>query len=230
MSGKSPTGKSPTGKPRSKKPQSGGAPAAEPRTAKPDRTKYGPTPKRNERRPGPERRPAVLAAALLSALFALAGVALGAALTVAGATASAEIRDRHHQPVLRMTVTDCRSTGEYRNLTRHCRGTDPAGRPLTYNGAPETYRTGTVADVHCDPDGSCTTLGVGRHAVTALITTGGPLLAGACLCGLVVVLTRTFAPTRLPALRHPTLLRRLTLTAAATLALTLTADLLHQLT
>ncbi|MFJ5228298.1 hypothetical protein ACIQBJ_00215 [Kitasatospora sp. NPDC088391] len=219
-----------SGKPQAKKSPSGGPRAGRPRTAGTDRTKHGPTPRRDAGRDRPGRRSAALAAALLGALFALAGVALGVALTVAGAIASAEIRDRHHQPVLGMTVTECRTTGEYRNLTRHCRGTDPAGRPLTYDGAPDSYRPGTVADVHCAPDGSCTTLGVGRHAVTALITTGGPLLAGACLCALTVILTRTFAPTRLPALRRPTLIRRLTATAAAVLTLTLTADLLLQLT
>ncbi|WP_051733320.1 hypothetical protein [Kitasatospora phosalacinea] len=203
------------------------------RTGGPDRTKHGATPARREgRRPAARRLPPALSA-LLGALLALAGLALGAGVVVGSASAMAGIRAEHRQPELRMTVTDCHTTGRSRSLTNHCRGTGGSGGPareLRYDGAPPDYRAGTVTEVRCAGDGSCTRLGVGDHVLALAFALGGLLPAGAALTGLTTTLLGAFAPARAAALRRPRTVRTAALTAAAVLVLAAAASLLYMLT
>ncbi|GLW71123.1 hypothetical protein Kpho02_34220 [Kitasatospora phosalacinea] len=214
--------------------RSGGS--RERRTHGPDRTKTGATPRRGAaRRPTGRRLPPALAA-LLGALLALAGLALGVGVLIGSGAAMAEVRAEHRLPELRMTVTDCRTTGESRSLSNHCRGTgDPGGTDVTpgpwrYDGAPLDYRAGTVADVRCTADGSCTRLGVGDHVLTLVAGLGGLLLTGAALTGLTTTLLGAFAPSRAAALRRPRTVRAGAAAAAATLVLAAAGSLLYMLT
>ncbi|WP_157852586.1 hypothetical protein [Kitasatospora sp. NRRL B-11411] len=205
-------------------------------SGKPDRTKYGPTPGRGEQRgPAPRRRLPSPVSAVLRALLPLAGIALGVGVAIGGAAAMGDVRALHHRPELRMTMTECHTTGQSRSAVNHCRGTgDPGSTGVTtgtwyYNGAPNDYRVGTVATVRCTPDGSCERLGVGNHALSAGATVGGLLLAGGALTALVRTLLESFAPARAAALTDRRTVRVLLLVAGAVLLLTVAASVLYML-
>ncbi|WP_344556767.1 hypothetical protein [Kitasatospora saccharophila] len=61
--------------------------------------------------------------ALLGILLALAWITAGTGVTIGSAAEAAGIRAEHHQPELRMTLSDCRTTGRSRSWVHHCRGT-----------------------------------------------------------------------------------------------------------
>ncbi|BAJ26232.1 MULTISPECIES: hypothetical protein [Kitasatospora] len=167
--------------------------------------------------------------------MALAGLALGVGVALGGVSALGDVRALHHQPELRMTVTDCHTTGRSRSLANHCRGTgDPAGTNVatgtwTYDGAPLDYRPGTVATVRCAPDGECARLGVGDHVLALAFVAGGLLLAGGALTALAATVLGAFAPGLAAALRRPRTVRVLATAAGAALLVVLTAALCYAL-
>jgi len=206
------------------------------RAPRPDRTKYRATPGRGAARGPAKRRLPPVVAVLLSALFALTGIALGVGVLVGGASAAVGIRTEHHQPELRMTISDCRTTGRSRSPVHHCRGTgDPGDSGVTtgtwyLNGSSDSYRPGAAVAVRCDSGGSCHGLGVLDHLVTVVLLLGGLFLTGAGAVGPAAVLLRTFAPARAAALRRPRIVRAGTIAAVAVLVLAVAAPLLYMLT
>ncbi|MGW4379249.1 hypothetical protein [Kitasatospora sp. NPDC004531] len=200
--------------------------AVEKRRSKPDRTKYGPTP-----RPGAPR-PAAPSKRASGPLLPLLGVALGALLLVGGVTSTRDLADQHHRPQLRMTVESCTTLRHGKSSETTCQGTgDPGGTDVVgsrwrLRSAPERYPTGTVVAVRCARDAVCDVLTLGNHVLALAVTAGGLLMAGAGLTAAATQAADRFAPHRAALLRTRRVRRRLAWTGVGTALLAVAASLL----